>query len=60
MLDNIESNLGEANDYMEKAENNLNSAEQIHKQNRSKMCYIIVCLIILGIVGVCWLLGVFK
>lgn len=59
MLDNIESNLGEANDYMEKAEVNLNSAEQIHKQNRSKMCYIIICLLILGIVGVLWVMGVF-
>jgi hypothetical protein len=31
MLDNIESNLGEANDYLEKAEQNLIGAEQIHK-----------------------------
>jgi hypothetical protein len=36
MLDNIESNLGEANDYMEKAETNLQNAEEIHKSNRSK------------------------
>jgi syntaxin 1B/2/3 len=27
MLDNIEANLGEANDYLEKAESNLNNAE---------------------------------
>lgn len=60
MLDNIENNLGEANDYMEKAEQNLNSAEQIHKSNRSKMCYIMLCLVILGVVLVLYMLGVFK
>ena len=60
MLDNIETNLGEANDYMEKAETHLNSAEEIHKKNRSKMCYILLCLVILGVVLVLYLLGVFK
>jgi t-SNARE complex subunit (syntaxin) len=60
MLDNIESNLGEANDYMEKAETNLNNAEQIHKKNRSKMCWIMLCLVVLGIILVLYLLGVFK
>jgi t-SNARE complex subunit (syntaxin) len=60
MLDNIESNLGEANDYLEKAEQNLIGAEQIHKENRSKMCWIMLCLVVLGIVLVLYMLGVFK
>ena len=60
MLDNIETNLGEANDYMEKAEVHLNSAEAIHKKNRSKMCYIMICLVLLGIVLVLYFCGVFK
>mgnify|MGYP000942714280 CR=1 FL=1 len=59
MLDNIESNLAEANDYMEKAETNLQSAQQIHTQNRSKMCWILALLIVIGVVLVLWLLGVF-
>ena len=59
MLDNIEANLAEANDYVTKAEQNLTNAAEMHKQNRSKMCYIIVFMIILGAVLVCWWLGVF-
>lgn len=58
MLDNIESNLTNANDYMEKAEANLESAQNIHKKNRSKMCYIMMCLIALGIFLVLYLMGV--
>jgi t-SNARE complex subunit (syntaxin) len=59
MLDNIEQNLTEANDYMEKAETNLQTAQTIHEQNRSKMCWIIALLIIVGIIVVLWALGVF-
>ena len=60
MLDNIETNLGEANDYMEKAEVHLNNAEEIHKKNRSKMCWIMLCLVVLGIILVLYFTGVFK
>jgi len=57
MLDNIEQNLLDANDYMEKAEKNLESAQNIHRKNRSKMCYIMICLVIVAIFLVLWLFG---
>lgn len=44
---------------MEKAETNLQTAQTIHDQNRSKMCWIIALLIIVGIIVVLWALGVF-
>ena len=56
-LDNIEANLIETENYLEKAETNLENAENIHKKNRSKMCYIIICLSILGILFVLWISG---
>ena len=58
MLDNIEQNLVETENYLEKAETHLENAEAIHKKNRSKMCYIIICLSILGIFLVLWISGV--
>ena len=58
-LDNIEANFAEANDYLEKAVANLESAQNIHQSNRNKMCWALLCLIPLGIVLICWLLGVF-
>lgn len=60
MLDNIEANLVETENYLEKAETNLENAENIHKQNRSKMCYIMLCLLIVGIPLVLWLAGVIQ
>ena len=44
MLDNIESNLEDANDYMEKAETALKHAQEVHQENRSKMCCILICI----------------
>ena len=58
MLDNIEANLTETENYLEKAETHLESAEAIHKKNRGKMCYIISCLAIVGIFFVLWISGV--
>ena len=46
MLDNIESNLEDANDYMEKAETQLKHAQELHQENRSKMCCILICIAI--------------
>ena len=59
MLDNIESNLAEANDYIEKAEQNLISAQTMHQQNRSKCFWIFLGLVLAGAILACWLLGVF-
>lgn len=35
MLDNIEANLQDAQDYLEKAETNLQSAKKWHQKTRS-------------------------
>ncbi len=59
MLDNIESNLAEANDYLEKAESHLESAMNQHKTNRGKMCWILLCLIVVCVPLLLYLLGVF-
>jgi len=59
MLDNIEQNLLETENYLEKAETHLTNAENTNKKNRSKMCYIMFFLIIGGLVLVLWLAGVF-
>ena len=58
MLDNIESNLIEANDYLDKAEASLENAQNIHKKNRSKCFGILILVVVLGIVGVLWVLGI--
>ena len=58
MLDNIESNLAEANDYLEKAEANLEAAQDIHKANRSKMMWILLVLVLVFVPIVLWLLGI--
>ena len=34
MLDNIEANLDDANDYMEKAEEQLGDAKELHKKGQ--------------------------
>lgn len=57
MLDNIEANLAETENYLEKAETNLTNAEKTHAENRTKMCYIIICLLIVGVFLVLWLGG---
>jgi hypothetical protein len=35
MLDNIEANMQDANDYLEKAEDNLENAKKIHERSRT-------------------------
>ena len=59
VLDNIEANLIETENYLEKAESNLENAEKIHKKNRSKMCWIVLCLIIVAIPLILYFTGVF-
>jgi t-SNARE complex subunit (syntaxin) len=57
MLDNIESNLGDTQDYMEKTIVDLDKAINYHKKSRTKMCCIVMCIL----VGLCILLfGVLK
>lgn len=58
MIDNIEANLIETENYLEKAETNLENAENLHKKGRAKMCWIIICLAIIGLILVLWLTGV--
>ncbi len=40
MLDNIEANLQDANDYMEKAEVHLQKAKKWHEKTRTVSCNI--------------------
>eukprot|EP00347_Sterkiella_histriomuscorum_P008633 403344351 len=57
LLDNIEANLQDANDYMEKAETHLIKAKKWHEKARTKMCCIMICMLVV----MCILLfGVFK
>lgn len=39
MLDNIEANLEDANDYLEKAETNLQQAKKWHEKTRTVIIY---------------------
>ena len=56
-MDNIEANLDDANDYMEKAEKHLMQAKKWHEKTRTKMCCVLICLLVV----LCILLfGVFK
>ena len=57
MLDNIEANLEDANDYMEKAETQLKNAQKIHEESRSKMCCMLICVFISAIILIMWLFG---
>ena len=55
MLDNIEANLEDANDYMEKAENHLKNAKDLHEKNRSKMCCVLFVLFFVILALFWWL-----
>jgi len=50
MLDNIEANLEDANDYMEKAEVQLKNAQKLHENTRQKMCCMLMCVFIAVII----------
>ena len=58
MLDNIEANLDDANDYMEKAETQLQHAQELHEKSRSKTCCMLVCIAIVFIILFLWLFKV--
>lgn len=45
MLDNIESNLEDANDYVEKAEKDLESAQEIHTATRKVNIHIYLIIL---------------
>ena len=57
MLDNIEANLEDANDYMEKAETQLEHAQQLHENSRSKMCCMLICVFIAALILIFWVFG---
>ena len=57
MLDSIEANLDDANDYMEKAEQQLQNAQEMHKKNRSKVCCFLMCFATIVVALSCWLFG---
>ena len=48
MLNTIEANLADANDYMESGEKKLILAKKWHQQTRYKMACIVVVLLIVG------------
>ena len=50
MLDNIEANLEDANDYMEKAEDSLHHAQDLHEEARSRTCCVLICVLIVGLI----------
>mmetsp|Transcript_71945 Transcript_71945/g.83600 ORF Transcript_71945/g.83600 Transcript_71945/m.83600 type:complete len:289 (-) Transcript_71945:204-1070(-) len=47
MIDNIEINMKTANNYVEKANVQLNKAKKSHIAARKKMCFILLCLAII-------------
>ena len=55
MLDNIEANLEDATDYVEKAEVHLKNAQELHEKNRSKMFCFLCCFFVFMLVVVLWL-----
>lgn len=59
-LDNIEANLDDAIDYVEKAETHLKEAQEVHKKTRKRMCCMIFVVgVPVGTVFLLWLFGVF-
>lgn len=58
MIDNVETNLAETNNYMEKAVVNLETAKVINKGNKKKMCCIMVCMCVVALIFVTMLSGV--
>lgn len=56
-LDNIESNMDDAIDYVEKAEVHLRNATEIHQKTRGKMCCVLLYVgLVLGYL-MAWLFG---
>jgi len=60
MIDNVEANLAETNDYLEKAEVNLETAKTIHDGNKKKMCCMIVCLSVVALISIILLSGIIR
>jgi len=50
MLNNIELNVKESKDYMNKAVGRLDDAKQDHMAARKKMCMLLGCVVIIGII----------
>lgn len=59
MLDNIENNLDQAHDYVEKAEVQLQHAQEIHDKTKSRMCCVLICIAIAFLILFFWLFGFF-
>ena len=60
MIDNVETNLAQTQNYLEKAEVNLATAQTIHNSNKKKICCMIICFSLAGIIGIILLSGVIK
>ena len=58
MIDNVETNLAQTLEYVEKAEVHMEKAQDIHEGNKKKMCCIIWCMSIGAIIMLILLSGV--
>ena len=58
MLDNVQQNLGETENYLERAEVNLEKADTIGKTNQKAMCCVICCLSFVALLFVILISGV--
>ena len=57
LLDNVEANLQDTENYLEKAGVHIEAAEDIHKGNRKKTRCRIICMIVAGLIFVIMLSG---
>lgn len=56
-LNNVETNLQLSENYFEKAEKHLESAEVIHKSNKKATCCMMVCMVVVMLILVIMLSG---
>ena len=46
ILDNIEANIEDTNDYMEKAQVNLKNAQELHEESKTKTKCLLICIFV--------------
>lgn len=56
-IDNVESNIRDAEHYLERAEVHVEKAEDLHKGNQKRTLCLIVCLLIVGLIFIVLLSG---
>ena len=50
MIDSVQANLHETENYLEKAEVHIEVAQDIHKGNKKRTCCLIVCLCVVALI----------